>query len=224
MRNNIWPVFVVAASGVAVSVLSGCVKPPERTSGVIPRATEPARESNLPVTDPPRGDDPAGRGDDRPRQPTTTVGTFKIKYWINKTDNDNCLTIQPVGAASISSKCVSEGAKIADYVSQDVPATADGVLKATIKIDTTESPVARKFSSASDNVGDNGWRWRCVKTEDPLTKMVRHTVCYEDGNASNKIFASSDIFVEFEGPSSVELTGVRCASGADIDKVTCTPK
>ncbi|MEY3901527.1 MAG: hypothetical protein RL189_833 [Pseudomonadota bacterium] len=222
MRNNIRPVFVIAAVGLAVSV--GCVKPPERTSGVTPRATEPARDSSLPVTQPPRGDDQSGRGDDRPGQPPTTAGSFKIKYWINKTDNDNCLTIQPVGAASISSKCVSEGAKIADYVTQEMPATADGTLKATIKIDTTESPVARKFSSASDNVGDNGWRWRCVKTEDSVSKIVRHTVCYEDGNATNKVFASSDIFVEFEGPSSVELTGVQCASGTDVDKVTCTPK
>lgn len=222
MRNNIRPVFVIAAVGLVVSV--GCVKPPERTSGVTPRATEPARDSNLPVTEPPRGDDQSGRGDDRPRQPPTTAGSFKIKYWINKTDNDNCLTIQPVGAASISSKCVSEGATIADYVTQEMPATADGTLKATIKIDTTESPVARKFSSASDNVGDNGWRWRCVKTEDSVSKIVRHTVCYEDGNATNKVFASSDIFVEFEGPSSVELTGVQCASGTDVDKVTCTPK
>lgn len=224
MRNNIWPVFAVVAAGVAMTVFAGCVKPPERTSGVIPRATEPARDSDLPVTELPRGDDQSGRGDEIPRQPSTTVGSFKIKYWINKTGNDNCLTIQPVGAASISSKCVSEGAKIADYVTTDLPATADGVLKATIKIDTTENPVARKFSSASDNVGENGWRWRCVKTEDPVSKMVRHTVCYEDGNAINKAFASSDIFVEFEGPSSVQLTGVQCASGADVDKVTCTPK
>lgn len=212
--------------------LVGCVNPPERTSGVSPRPVQSPKDGGgeLPPVETPPGGDQKRQGDGDGTQRTLPVAgptgnVVKVKYWLNKTDNNNCLTIQPVGSASISSKCVSEGATLADWVSQDVPAPASGAFKATIKIDTTDKPSAKTFSSASDNVGDNGWRWRCVKTQDKITKVSVHTVCYEDGNAVNKTYESSDLFVQIVGPESVDLGGgVQCTAATDIDQVKCAPK
>ncbi|MEN9824712.1 MAG: hypothetical protein RI953_457 [Pseudomonadota bacterium] len=202
----------------------GCVNPPERSSGVTPRVTGTPSTSpdtsgtQLPVDEPPPVATIATENQ------TGVAGKVKIKYWLNKTDNNNCLTIQPVGSASISAKCSAEVVEMKDWVSQEVASGAGGTLKATIKIDTTEKTTARTFASASDNTGENAWRWRCVKSPDPYTKEIVHTVCYEDGNSAAKTFESADLFVQFAGASSVDLFGVQCASGADIDKVKCTPK
>ncbi|MFZ9519504.1 MAG: hypothetical protein ACO3A4_03410 [Silvanigrellaceae bacterium] len=217
-----------------LSCFAGCVNPPERTSGVLPRATGTPQSSDLPAIDPnaPVGD---------PNSPATTgspnaVGTrdfenqsgtgtkVKIKYWLNKTDNNNCLTIQPVGSASISAKCSAEVGVMTDWVTQEVAAGQGGVLKATIKIDTTEKATSKAIATASDNPGENAWRWRCVKSTDKVTQETVHTVCYEDGNSTAKTFESSDLFVQFVGAKGVELTGVQCSPGVDIDKPTCTPK
>lgn len=202
----------------------GCVNPPERSSGVTPRVTGTPSTSpdtsgtQLPVDEPPPV---ATRATENQ---TGVAGKVKIKYWLNKTDNNNCLTIQPVGSASISAKCTAEIGDTKDWVVQDVAAGEGGTLKATIKIDTTEKATAKMISTASDNTGDNAWRWRCVKSSDSITKVTVHTVCYEDGNSAAKTFDSSDLFVRFVGAGSVDLSGVQCASGADVDMVKCTPK
>lgn len=235
MQNNsiLKSIFVVIGGCAS---LVGCVNPPERTSGVSPRPVQSPKDGAgepPPVETPPGGEqrnpaDSQRNGDGTPKTlpvAGATGNVVKVKYWLNKTDNNNCLTIQPVGGASISSKCVSEGATVADWVSQDVPAPASGAFKATIKIDTTDKPSAKTFSSASDNVGENGWRWRCVKTQDKISKVNVHTVCYEDGNAVNKTYESSDLFVQIVGPESVDLGGgVQCTTATDIDQVKCAPK
>lgn len=206
-------------------LLSGCVNPPERSSGIVPRASQ-SPAAGLPEATPTQG---TGNDDTTPRVTTTAppvnLVPIKIKYVINRTDNNNCLTIQPVGAASISPKCSADGGASLDWVSQDVANPGTGAFKATIKIDTTEKNTERKFSSASDNTGDNGWRWRCVKWQEKVSKLPVHTVCYEDGNALNKSFDSSDLFVDIVGAESVDLGGgVQCEAGTDIERPTCTRK
>jgi hypothetical protein len=150
-------------------------------------------------------------------------GQNKVSYWLNRTENNNCLTIQPQGSASVSAKCSLEGATLEDWIAQDL--TNAGVkLSATIRIETKNATTKQNFVSASDNTGEQNWRWRCVKTKDVTKQISVHTICYEDGNALNKVFESSDLFVRFTGPETVELTGVKCTAGNDIDMVTCTAK
>jgi hypothetical protein len=220
-----------------VLVTSSCVNPPEKGSSTMPRITPPPQESPQATQTP--MDDVRGREISAPATGTTVpapTGTtpatapasgttpYKINYWLSKTDNSNCLTIQPVGAASISPKCSLDGAQLGVWLSQEVPATATGSLSATIKVETSDKLTAKKFVSASDNVGEYAWRWRCVKTKDQKAQITVHTVCYEDGNAVNKVYDSSDLFVQFIGPEKVELTGVQCVPGADVDMTKCMPK
>ncbi|NBW81900.1 hypothetical protein EBR21_09110 [bacterium] len=211
--------------GVVISFI-GCVNPPERSSGVTPRVTETPASHPDPVETHTAGSEttPIATVTRGTENQSAGAGKIKIKYWLNRTDNSNCLTIQPVGSASISAKCSAEIGETKDWISQEVAAGQGGTLKATIKIDTTEKTTAKTFSSTSENTGDNDWRWRCVKSTDPVSKLTTHTVCYEDGNSAAKSFESSDLFVQFVGASSVDLVGVQCASGADVDMVKCTPK
>jgi hypothetical protein len=180
------------------------------TSPIVPDDDSRVRE-NKPA--PPTGSAPAPSGTDQ----------HKISYWLNKTDSSNCLTIQPAGSASVSAKCSLDGATLADWVTQDLP-KANASLTATIRIETQNSLTKQNFTTASDNTGEHNWRWRCVKTKDAIKQLTVHTVCYEDGNSVAKVFETSDLFVRFVGPETVELTGVKCSSGNDIDMVTCTPK
>lgn len=146
----------------------------------------------------------------------------KVSYWLNKTANDNCLTIQPAGTEVITSKCVSEGASTATWVSKSFSAP-DNPLKVLLKVDTKEKASEKSFSSQSDNLGDQSWRWRCVKAKDKATQKTITTVCYEDGNALNKKFESSDVFVQFIGPEKIDLGAITCVAGDNIETTTCLP-
>lgn len=214
-------------------VFVGCVNPPQRASGVNPSpAKSPGQGGpldsgrDLPGPGVPSGDD-QNRGPELQTPPITvpdssgSSGT-KVSYWLNKTDNNNCLTIQVVGAAAaVTAPCSTSESGSPKWVESTFAATES--LKATLKVDTTDKAQA-KFSSSSDSLGDMAWRWRCVSKVDAASKKNVHVACYEDGNALKKTFESSDLFVQIIGPSTVDLGGIQCTKVTDFDLTTCSGK
>lgn len=234
MQGRIPVIVLSVIAGISFLSLNGCVNPPERNSGVSPRPSEtpggkvePSPEATVKIEptmpEPTRAGGGAQIMNPPVVPPAAEAASVKIKYWLNKTENNNCLTIQPSGSALISAKCTADGAVTNTWVTQEA-AVANSPFKLSIQVETTPKGSANKVVSATDNLGENGWRWRCVKTQDKVTKVTMHTICYEDGNALAKTFDSSDLFVQLVGPESVEMAGVQCGSGADIDLARCTPK
>lgn len=225
MKPNKHYKYLIAFSASGLMLAGGCVNPPQRTSTTLP----PIPPVPAPSAKPPLTDDgsrvkemPAGGGG-VPVVPPAASAKSQVSYWLNKTDSNNCLTIQPQGAASISAKCSLDGATLGDWTAQDLPVSSPSQ-GATIRIETANRVTKQNLTTASDNPAENAWRWRCVKTKDSAKQLTVHTVCYEDGNSTNKVFESSDLFVRFVGPETVDLGAVKCTAANDLDMPTCMPK
>jgi hypothetical protein len=216
--------------GLAVVILQSCVNPPQRTSGVNPAPARTPSDSAYP--------DDSGRqsggGDatgDRGALPPTNVPPVappsekvKVSYWLNPTDNNNCLTIQVAGAAApVTAPCTGTTRPQEVFVDNLFPSTGTAPFKLSVKVETTEKSQA-KFESASDNRGAQAWRWRCISSQDPVSKVNVHTLCYEDGNALAKAFDSSDLFVQVVGPEKVEFGDVLCQKVTSVDLGKCMQK
>jgi hypothetical protein len=148
----------------------------------------------------------------------------KVSYWLNTTDNSNCLSITVEGDANpISAPCSGGGRTSPQWVDKTFAGAAGGVFKANLKVETTDK-VGTKITSSSDALGDNAWRWRCVSRQDPVTSKMVHTMCYEDGNDQTlkKTFESSDLFVQIVGPANIDLGSISCVSAKEVDLVRCT--
>lgn len=235
MKPNKYFKYLISFSASGLMLAGGCVNPPQRTSATIPpippvpaepAAKPPQTDDGSRVKELPNGGGGGGGGDGgggAPVVPPAASAKSQVSYWLNKTDSNNCLTIQPQGAASISAKCSLDGATLGDWIAQDLT-PANPSQGATIRIETANRVTKQNFTTASDNPADNAWRWRCVKTKDSAKQLTVHTVCYEDGNSTNKVFESSDLFVRFVGPETVDLGAVKCTAANDIDMPTCMPK
>lgn len=234
MRNNESSLVTFGVIAIVSMIFVNCVNPPQRASGVNP---SPAK-SPLPGTDKgdglesepsPTGDDI--RGDRSPGRaipvvpaPAPGAGEVKVSYWLNTTDNSNCLTVQVAGSATaITAPCTGGGRTSPQWIEQAFPSSAASAFKAVLKVETTDKTQA-KATTSSDNLGGAAWRWRCVTSQDPVSKAFIHTACYEDGNTLDKSFESSDLFVQISGPENVDLGGIQCAKGTSVDLVRCVAR
>lgn len=227
MQNKIQRVIL---SGAIALVHFGCVNPPKKASGVGPAATKtpqdgfPSQGGEVPSDDSSTGRTlPTNRGPvPSGPAPTTEVNSdVKVSYWLNTTDNSNCLSIAVAGDTSpIAAPCTGGGRTSPQWVDKTFSGAAGAAFKATFKVDTTDK-AGNKTTTSSDAPGDNAWRWRCVSRQDPVTTKMVHTVCYEDGNALDRVFDSSDLFVQIVGPSTVDLGSISCVSAKELDLVRC---
>jgi|GEM_PF-739541 len=229
-RKNI---LVLPTLFLTFSLLAACVNPPQRASGVNPNPANPGDGGKPDNPPPPDGVQPprAGDGSIRPAPavvpvPVTEAGSVKVSYWLNATVNSNCVIIQPPNnLAPISSPCSGDGRTTPQWIDSNVAFSGTSAFKPIVTIETTDK-AGNKLSSASNNLGDNAWRWRCISKQDKVTKAFVHTLCYEDGDALtlNKSFDSSDLFVQFVGPEKIDLGGVQCTLVTDVDLAKCSGK
>ncbi len=234
MRNNKRSLLKFGVLALVSMSVVNCVNPPQRASGVNP---SPAKS---PIPDADKGDrlesepSPTGddiRGDRSPGRaipvnpaPAPGAGEVKVSYWLNTTDNSNCLSVQVAGSATaITAPCTGGGRTSPQWVEQAFPSSGASAFKAVLKVETTDKTQA-KATASSDNLGDASWRWRCVTSQDPVSKAFIHTACYEDGNTLNKSFESSDLFVQISGPENVDLGGIQCTKATSVDLVRCAAK
>lgn len=222
-------VIAIASMGVV-----SCVNPPQRASGVNPSPAKnplPGIEKGdglesetSPTGDDSRGERSPGRAIPVVPAPAPGAGAVKVSYWLNTTDNSNCLTVQVAGSASaITAPCTGGGRTSPQWIEQTFPSSGVSAFKAVLKVETTDRTQAKAITS-SDNLGDAAWRWRCVTSQDSVSKTFIHTACYEDGNILEKSFESSDLFVQISGPEGVDLGGIQCAKGTSVDLVRCVAK
>jgi hypothetical protein len=239
MQNNMVS-LAVGVMSLSLCIV-GCVNPPNKNTGALPKPTPTAAAGNTGGGNedgggnggggagPASGDGSGttggtGQGDPSPLLSGAQGGKVTVKYWLNKTVNNNCLTIQAGEVSPISAKCSNDAAQTTAWIIQDVEVADFKKFKAKVTVDSTEKATAKTLTSSTEKPGDEAWRWRCVKTQDKVTSKTTLTVCYEDGNASSKVFESSDLFVQLVGADTSHLDGIQCQTGASIDMVKCSPK